>query len=799
MFASKDTLLTRPSGYTIARSVRIRGSATAYFSKTYGTSPTSRTTMTMSAWVKRGKPSDGTNGQAIFGTGGNYENTSFNTDDTIRFTGPYSSAQQGVYVTTQKFRDYSAWYHIVVVYDTTNATATNRMRLYVNGVQVTSFSTQTTSNQNNTTTEWLNSGAVSYIGQTGSANYFDGYLTEINVIDGQALTPSSFGETDSITGVWKPKAYSGTYGTNGFELNFSDNSNNTAATIGKDYSGNGNNWTPNNINVTAYSGTPPNNVSYDSMVDSPTVGATSSNYCVFSPLYGATPSISDGNLSASTNATTAYGSMSVTSGKWYWEITVSNASYLGVIDSTYIKTDNGWSSQVLAYQSSGNKYNGTSTSYGATYTTNDVIGVALDMDGGTITFYKNNTSQGIAYSSGVSGKELRAFVYSSTSGAQVANFGQRPFSYTPPTGYVALNTYNLPASTIKNGAAYMAATTYTGNATARSISNAVNGISFQPDFIWIKERTTAGYDHRLYDSIRGVTKELYSDLTSAEGTDTQSVTAFNSDGFSLGTSNGVNQGSGKTYIGWNWKAGGTSASNTNGSITSTVSVGATQGFSVVTYTGNGTNNATIGHGLGVTPSMVIVKSRTSSIRSWFVAHTSLATNNNLLLQTTDIAYGPSAFGAGVVGGLTSTVFECIPGTIAPNNVANINTNGENFVAYCFSAVAGYSAFGSYTGNASPDGPFVYTGFRPRFVITKSSDATAGIGDWTIHDTSRLAYNTNDLRIFANASSAESTSEAMDMLSNGFKIRATNSNCNTSGGGYIYMAFAENPFKYALAR
>jgi hypothetical protein len=298
-----------------------------------------------------------------------------------------------------------------------------------------------------------------------AANYVDGYATEVNFIDGQALTPSSFGETDTITGVWKPKKYTGTYGTNGFYLNFSDNSAATATTIGKDYSGNGNNWTPNNISVTA-------GVTYDSMLDVPTPyadgGNGRGNYAVMNPLSVVSPTtIANGNLDVTTGTTGGGGAFSTiaipTSGKYYFEFLPTSATT--VADNIRVGVSNSTVGSYVLYKSDGNKVvDGSTTSYGATFTTNDTIGCAIDVDGGTITFYKNNSSQGSITYATSSGN---FFAYTQDGSGTVSvvasfNFGQRPFTYTPPTGYVALNTQNLSAPTISNGASYMAATTYTG-------------------------------------------------------------------------------------------------------------------------------------------------------------------------------------------------------------------------------------------------------------------------------------------------------------------------------------------------
>ena len=332
--------------------------------------------------------------------------------------------------------------------------------------------------------------------------------------------------------------------------------------------------------------------------------------------------------------------------------------------------------------------------------------------------------------------------------------------------------------TITNGGKYMQAITYTGTGSTQTIA-----VGFQPDFVWIKSRSAAT-DHKLTDSVRGVTKALISDTTGAETTDTNGVTAFTSNGFTIGSDSVYNTNA-ATYVAWCWKAGGTSASNTNGSITSTVSANTTAGFSVVTYTGTGAN-ATVGHGLGVAPSMIILKQR-NAVDYWVVWQTALGSTGYLLLNSTNGSSTAATYWNSTTP--TSTVFSL-------GSDSRPNGSGTTYVAYCFAAVAGYSAFGSYTGNGSTDGPFVFTGFRPRWVLVKRSDST---GDWNLHDTSRDAYNVADKSLFPNASNAETTPYYMDILSNGFKIRDSGSSMNTSSGTYIFMALAENPFRNALAR
>jgi hypothetical protein len=370
------------------------------------------------------------------------------------------------------------------------------------------------------------------------------------------------------------------------------------------------------------------------------------------------------------------------------------------------------------------------------------------------------------------------------------NFGQQGFTYTPPTGFAALNTYNLSAPTITNGANYMAATLWNGNSSTQSINNSVNSVSFAPDWVWIKDRNTAR-SHRLFDTVRGATKALFSDSTDAETTLATDLTAFNSNGFALGAGAGSNA-TAETYVGWQWKGGGTGVSNTSGSITSTVSANPTAGFSVVTYISNGVNGATIGHGLGVAPSMVIVKTRyVGTTQAWAVYHASAGATQYLILNTTAGATTSSTYWNNTAP--SSTVF-----TIGTSNDVNINSSVYTYVAYCFAPVAGYSAFGSYTGNGSTDGPFVFLGLRPRFIMIKRTDVA---NDWVILDTSRNAYNLTNSALFPNSSSSETSNGFYDsdIVSNGIKIKASNAVVNASGGTYIYMAFAENPFKYSLAR
>ena len=348
-------------------------------------------------------------------------------------------------------------------------------------------------------------------------------------------------------------------------------------------------------------------------------------------------------------------------------------------------------------------------------------------------------------------------------------------------------TYAIP-----DGRVAMAATLYTGTLLSNPVSNAVNGVSFQPDLVWLKSRSAAT-SHKLTDSVRGVTKGLVSNSGAAETTDVQGLTAFSSGGFTVGTNTDYNNLA-ATYVGWQWKGGGTPVSNTAGSITSSVSANTTAGFSVVTYTGIAGGVAkTFGHGLGVSPSMVIVKGRdagSTGTDGWVVWHSAFTGSEYIHLNVTNAkATSANYWGATVPSSTVVTV---------GGNASNVsNESGIKYVAYCFAAVAGYSAFGSYTGNGSSDGPFIYTGMRSRYFMVKRTDA---VGDWYVFDTSRDPSNATTYGLIPNNSGTDTSYTGWgDILSNGFKIRRTDGAWNASGGTYIYYAVAENPFAYANAR
>ena len=765
------------SGYKIDRSVRLRSTASAYFNRTPA-SAGNRKTWTWSAWVKRGAFAT----QDLFSAyqdGNNQTLIVFSSDTLIIYTINGGGSFDYGFQTTAVFRDPSAWYHIVCVFDSTNATAANRAIVYVNGVQQAGSMAygDIPLNQDGI----VNSTNAHAIGRRGDAtNYFDGHMTEVNFIDGQALTPLSFGETNPFTGVWRPKKYTGTYGTNGFYLNFSDNSAATAAAIGKDSSGNGNNWTPNNISVSS-------GVTYDSMLDVPTPyidgGNGRGNYATLNPLWGtdsAGNTYSYANLILDTNGSSSAGNARCTialpsSGKFYCEMKPTNfvtstsgtsRAYYGILATSSakqiaIRTESAASAGLT---SSAIFKDGVSQGAITTLSLNNILGFAIDCDAGTVQIFVNNVS---VYSGSYSvTSEPYFFGFSGDSGTADRNsttefnFGQRPFVYTPPTGFKTLSTLNLPTPTILKGNQYFDTILWSGDGVnGRAITANVGTV----DFAWVKKRNGID-DNRLANSVTGGNKHLKSNTTEAEQTGTTVIQAFGGNTFTVGSDNSVNA-SGGTYVGWTWQKG------------------ATQGFDIVTFT-NTASSASFNHNLGVTPAMIILKGRGPTTANWTVFHTSLAnmTTAYLNLNNTNAV---GTLGTAVPAP-TSTTFGSSSAAIPAS---------ESSIAYLFSEVAGFSKFGSYTGNGSTDGPFVFCGFRPRFILTKA--ASGATGSWWLYDTVRSTYNEMTDLLRPDLSNADTTQGFCDALSNGFKIR--NSGNNTNSATYIFAAFAEHPFKNALAR
>ena len=559
--------------YEIERSLRFNAADGPYLENT-PSSHSNKKTMTFSFWFKRVVNDNFVSIFRSFGNSDNRHSLDFLSGGQIRLWGNYNGSVAMTVQTSQVFRDPCAWYHFVLALDTTQGTASNRVKMYVNGEQITSFSSTSYPSQD-FEFGFNDQNAATQIGVPSDTqcNY---YIAEFQEIDGSQLTPSSFGETNAVTGQWNPKKYAGSFGTNGFYLNFSDNSGTTATTLGKDSSGNGRNFTPNNFSVSAGEGN-------DSLEDTPTLNYPTLNHRDIGFTTQSQMVFSNGNLNVRAESgkwASTRGTFHVKTGKWYWEVKCVLAGglrpFIGIIESTVRLASNqteqsnelGPSSTGIAYQTGfplirgGTNTSGYDTNV-PSCTTGDIVGVALDMDNKKVFFSKNGTffaSQDPANSSG----ELVGFsttmqnatiapavqVYNNTSEAAI-NFGQRAFDYTPPTGYEKLNSANLPDPSILLPNKHFEALLYSGNGGTQSIT----GLQFQPDWVWAKRRNGSN-SNVLFDAVRGATKELITNSTGAETTESTALTSFDSNGFSVGSNGGVNDGSG-TYVAWNWNAGDT--------------------------------------------------------------------------------------------------------------------------------------------------------------------------------------------------------------------------------------------------
>ena len=784
MALSNSQWLANPdTGYEIDQSIRFNDDDSAYLSRTPG-SAGNRRTWTFSCWVKRANIT-GAN-CPIFTAGGD-EWLMFLSGNTLGFNQDGSNNYR--IVTTQLFRDPGAWFHLVLRVDTTNATAGDRFRLYINGSEVTDFGTDTNPPLNYDTA--MNNTVEHNIGKLiGSSAFFDGYLAEINHIDGSSLAPGSFGETNGDTGQWVPKAYSGSYGTNGFYIDGRDSSD-----LGDDESGNGNDYASNNL------------AAADQVTDSPT-----NNHCTLNSIKQDQTGLSNGNLQFTTSSTSTHKMASATiaqsSGKWYCEVTCnatlgSNAR-IGIIpddNDNYTGSDGhvGDDANSFAYVDNGQKEsNNSQSSYGASYANGDVIAMALNLDDNEITFYKDGSSQGAI--SITANTEYRFAASQYNAGGMLFNFGQAAFAATPPTGFKALTKENLPDPTIADPDDHFSTVLYTGNgATGQSIT----GVGFQPDFTWTKIRSPNAYSHQLFDAVRGAGKNLQSNATTAEGDLTSEFISFDSDGFTIDDVNqNVNENS-STYASWNWKADSAWSESATGNIlASSGRRNTTAGFSICSWTHQTSGNYAIKHGLSTTPEFFMTKNRESTT-NWDCWHKDLAdTAKRILINTTGAeitAYwvnaSDSADGSGAYTDIQSGES---PVTASLFGFQHDNFSAtDDIIGYFFHSVEGFSKIDSYTGNGNADGPFVYTGFKPQWILFRVTSTTDA---WQIYDIKRYTTNPFGRTIAPNDSAVEgSFSARLDILSNGFKVRTTNTALNGSGENYIFMAFAESPFKTATAR
>ena len=807
------------TGQRIINSLRFDGSG--YLSRT-PSSASNRKTWTWSGWLKRGRlnaaPGTWLADLLVAETDPtSYFSVRLNGSTKLNIIKKTSGVQDYSSFTTPIYKDVSSWYHIVVAFDTTQSTAADRVKYYVNGKSAAFLGSLPSLNSD----EPVNNTIAHKIGGI----YFDGYLAEVNFIDGQRLTPDDFAVIDTSSGQWVAKKYTGTYGTNGFYLDFS------GATLGADNSGNSNDFTAHNL------------TSDNQTLDTPT-----NNFATLNPYMttGTNYTYSEGNLKYSTtsfrNGCTT-NNIAMTSGKWYWEIVMTTngstaATHLGVVGmEAGIDHLDSYNPRSVYQPGTGNLYqSGNSTATLTSSAVGDIIGFALDVDSNELSIYKNNSSilSGHSLPANSDGGWLVQLLGEGLGNTMegVVNFGQNSsfagnktaqgnggtgedFYYTPPTGYKALNTKNLPDPEIALPNEHFNTVRWSGDATA---SRDIAGLNFSPDFVWTKERDVA-IDNLLYDTIRGASTSvtsnaMSSNTTAAEGTQNDNtqfgfISAFNSDGFSV--TNGsradvsyVNK-SGGTYVAWNWKAGGTASSNTDGTITSTVSANTTAGFSIVKYTGTGVAGDTMGHGLSQAPEMVIMKKRVSNgadgLRGWRVWTKDLTDGNYLALHATNAQFGARDFGE--VGNATypytpPTASLITFGGVNTGQYQEVNYSGDDYIMYCFHSVDGYSKVGTYIGNAAvPYGRFVYTGFSPAFLMIKRIDSADYWGMW---DNKRIGYNYDNRILRANVNSAEEApGSSVDLLTNGFRCTSNMAANNANGGIYIYLAFADLPFKYSNAR
>jgi hypothetical protein len=778
-------------GYTINQSIRFNDDDSAYLTDTLGTA-TDTDVYTISLWVKRGNLGLL---NYIFSAGPVSTITEdfigFQSNDTIfvRWAGTTRLA------TTQVFRDSSAWYHVILACDY-GASGSDKAKLYINGAEVTAFGTDTRSSITGTNQRW-NTATLHYFGRNAPAGgqYFDGYMAEINFIDGQQLAPTDFGETND-DGVWVPKRYVGTYGNNGFYLKGQD-----SAALGDDSSGNGNDFLSSGL------------TSDDQRADTPT-----NNMMTFNPLNNMRDDgdPTDGNrVFYNTGGTRNIGGTTFhfNTGKYVqafsfdatgtsdWQIGSQPSDRADVNDAPGSNEDLGEAPVITPF---GTYYVGVglvgTSDTGITADTADTIWVAMDLDSGKqwIGLYDDSAASMIWFDSSAgqtgdpaagsnpvyTGTANRSYNFAlcSRNSTKITLLEESEATGTVPTGFTYVgavqDTYATP--TIADGSAYFQTTLYTGTGSTNLEVNQSENSTFQPDLVWIKQRNKVD-NHVLTDAVRGAPAALYSNNTQAEVAGTGGITSLDPDGFTLSGDgsvwNNVNQ-SGITAAAWQWLAANGTASNTDGTITSTVSANTTAGFSIVTYTGGG-GTGTVGHGLGQAPNFLIVKSR-DTVNAWYTGSDFYTTWE--YYQTLN---GTAAQAAG------STVWNSTAPTSSVFSVgASVNTSAEDYVAYAFAEVEGFSKIGKYTGNGSAAGPFVWCGFRPALIIGKSATAAE---NWWMYDTARNTYNVADDYLSPNLTNTEATAAWFDINSNGFKVRDNGNAPNGSGATIIFMAFAEHPF------
>ena len=801
--------------YVIANSCKFSAANADYLKRT-PSGASNRRTWTWSSWLKRSR-NNATH--MVFFTAIADDVTE---DDHfgIRFDSGTNNfiitwGDGNVAVSTRTFRDSSNWFHLVVAIDTTQGTDTNRIKAYVNGEILTFGSTDLPGENHQygiNKAQEHNIGSRNIYG-SASHNNFDGYMAEINFVDGSQLTPSSFGETGAY-GEWKPKEYAGAHGTNGFYLPFDDSSD-----LGDDESSNTNDWTE--VNIAAINQVP----------DTP-----SNNFCTWQEEAGfGVRTLTEGGLRYNPSGGTGdlFGSIGVSTGKWYFEtcrVTVGASYHTGVASDRWNRlgynpvSAGGYSLYAGTYFYSGEDTNNPLTlgNFGAG-SNGDIIGCAFDLDNDKIWFAKNNTyynsgdpaagNNATGVMNGQLNTHIRPFTShgnSSYAGVNHQNYGQDSsfggektaqgnadsngigdFFYAPPSGFLALCTSNLPAGefTSVTPSKHFKNVLWDGDGNDdRSIA-----VGFQPDFAWIKSRSTAN-DHLLFDAARGVDLYVRANAVDGDTDNDNTLQAFESNGIQIGSDTRLNTDA-DDIVGYFWKGGGGSgSSNTDGSIdTTTTSANVAGGFSISTYTGNATSGATLGHGLSKAPTWMMVKKRVSG--GWMVYHqynTTEPETEELNLEVTEATQDSDNIWNDTAP--TATVMSL-------GNNAAVNANNVAYVLYCWHDVEGYSKFGAYTGNGQnvPNGVFTYLGFRPAWLMIKRTDSA---DPWVLFDAAREPNNDDnaqDLSFKVDTEAVEAAYGNIDFTSNGFKAQITTGSLNEANSNFIYMAFADVPVKFSNAR
>ena len=798
----------------------------------------------ISFWVKRGGITSVQHVMDAREDGNNAVRIQFLADDTLEFRAETSSSVVFELETTRVFRDTSAWYHIVGIIDLNNGTQGDRVQLYINGIRETVFDVDTYPSNNSSTMTLNTSANLRWGAQSADgSNPLDGYLADVVVIDGAGGTIGDFGTFKN--GVWTPVDPSGiTFGTNGHYLNFA------TTTLGNDVSGNNHDF--------AATGLAAHDLLLDSPTFGSK--SNGGNFCTINPNYSGTAiaanvsrrgAITEGNLKHgfvdNQDASCPCTHKTPPSGKWYFEFAIiaggGSGDYspsMGIIDpELYTCADSGTNTAgLIAYVNFNNRVRDQGT-YVASYdgsrgSNGDVMGIAVDMDNGAFYVSKNGTYYGIdggATGDPTSGSSQTGAGATWTTSSEFTNgmvpisqptggsapvinvnFGQDGtfqgtetaggnadangfgnFFTAPPTDYLAVCSGNLPTPAVDPAEDdgpfnYFAPKLYTGDG-ANTL--AITGLEFQPDWTWIKNRD-AGDAHMFFDSSRGVTERLTLD-TAVEATDADTLKSFTSDGFTVGADVKCNTNTEK-YVSWNWKLnGGTTSSETDGGINTTCQTNTTAGISIIQYAGDGgSSDVTMEHNLGAKPEFLIMKDRDSNGNNnqWGSWHKVSGFGKYAYWSTTG---APAASTNGTVKAVSDELITFNRSSTSGGSQTRFE-NGDNYIIYAFTSKEGFSKFGSYEGNGNANGSFVYTGFAPALVITKSVDSTSS---WHIFDNLREGYNVDNDPLIVEATTAEATTDMVDLLSNGFKFRIS-SDPNVAES-YIFLAWASNPFKFATAR